>query len=197
MSSKAFQRWRTHSALAAAAAGARAFSAGQVVNDDGHAAGYAAGLERGLADGRQQAAEQLAADGARLAGLFDSLAAPLADVEQDVVDSVLQLACALARQVVRRELTAMPARISELIREGVAALPPTARQITVHLNPQDMDLVRSAAPRGRNDARWELLADASLDRGGCRITTESSEVDLTLETRLAEVFAQLTEDEEA
>ncbi len=143
--------------------------------------------------GRQRADEQLAADSARLVALLDSLAVPLANLEQELLDSVLQLACALAKQVVRRELTAVPARIGELVREGVAALPPTAREITVYLNPLDLDLVRSTAPRGRNDARWELLADPSLERGGCRINTSSSEVDLTLETRLAEVFARLME----
>lgn len=159
----------------------------------GHAQGYAAGLAQGLAEGRERAAEALAEDAARLAALLDSLAAPLAELEQELLDNLLRLACALAKQVVRRELTAVPTRVGELVREGVAALPPAARQISIHLNPLDLDLVRGIGPRGRNDARWELVADASLTRGGCRISTESSEVDLTLETRLATVFARLLE----
>ncbi|GAB4357196.1 MAG: hypothetical protein Kow0073_15090 [Immundisolibacter sp.] len=159
--------------------------------------GFAAGLEQGLAAGRERSEAQRAADGERLAALLDSLAAPLANLEQELLESLQTLALALARQVVRHELTAVPARIVDLVRAGVAALPATARQITVHLNPQDMDLVRSLVPRGRHDARWELLADAGVQRGGCRISTESSEVDLTLDTRLAEAFDRLLEGGEA
>lgn len=193
MSNKPFQGWQAVSARRAETGNPALEQARAQAVEVGHAAGYAAGLEQGLAEGRQRAAEHLAGDAAQLASLLDSLAAPLANLEQELLDSMLQLACALAQQVVRRELTAVPARIGELVREGVAALPPAARQISVHLNPLDLDLVRTMAPRGRGDARWELVADPSLSRGGCRISTESSEVDLTLETRLSEVFARLLE----
>ena len=193
LSNKPFQGWQAVSARLAETGNPALEQARAQAAEVGHAAGYAAGLEQGLAEGRQRAAEQLAGDAAQLASLLDSLAAPLADLEQELLDSMLQLACALAQQVVRRELTAVPARIGELVREGVAALPPAARQISVHLNPLDLDLVRTMAPRGRGDARWELVADPGLSRGGCRISTESSEVDLTLETRLSEVFARLLE----
>lgn len=187
MSSKPFQGWQSVSCASPQAVDPRVEQARQ----DGHAEGYAAGLAEGLADGRQRAAVALADDAAHLSALLDSLAQPLAALEQELLDKLLQLACALARQVVRRELTAVPARIGELVREGVAALPPAARQISVHLNPQDLDLVRGISPRARSDAHWELVADAGLARGGCRISTESSEVDLTLEARLGEVFGRL------
>ena len=159
----------------------------------GHAEGYAAGLEQGLAEGRRRAAEELAQNRAAFADLLDSLAAPLAELEQQLLDALLQLGCALARRVLRHELSVAPARIAELVREGVAALPATARQVSVHLNPLDLDLVRGSGPRGRGDARVELVADAGISRGGCRISSEASEVDLTLETRLDEAFARLRE----
>lgn len=193
MSSKPFQHWQALSPAQPQAVDPQLEQAREQAREAGHAAGYAAGLAQGLADGRQRAAEALANDAAQLTALLDSLAQPLATLEQELCDNLLQLACALARQVVRRELTAVPTRIGELVREGIAALPPAARQISVHLNPLDLDLVRGISPRARSDARWELVADASLSRGGCRISTESSEVDLTLEARLGEVFARLME----
>ena len=96
-----------------------------------------------------------------LTALLDSLAQPLATLEQELCDNLLQLACALARQVVRRELTAVPQRIGELVREGVAALPPAARQISVHLNPLDLDLVRGISPRGRSASSAKTLGAPS------------------------------------
>ncbi len=191
MSSKPFQRWQVVSPTRLSAVDPRLEQALEQARETGHAQGYAAGLAQGLADGRQRATDVLAGEAAQLATLLDNLAQPLVTLEQELLDNLLQLACALARQIVRRELTAVPQRIGDLVREGVAALPPAARQISVHLHPLDLDLVRGISPRGRNDARWELVADAGLSRGGCRISTESSQVDLTLEARLSEVFARL------
>ena len=197
-SNKTFQRWQPPVAQPAPAdpqleqlraeAREQARAAGHA---EGYAAGYAAGLEQGLAEGRQRAADELAQNRAVWADLLDSLAAPLAELEQELLDQLLQLGCALARRVLRHELTVAPARIVELVREGVAALPATARQVTVHLNPLDLDLVRGSGPRGRGEARVELVADAGISRGGCRISTEASQVDLTLEARLDEALAQL------
>ncbi|WP_440940271.1 FliH/SctL family protein [Immundisolibacter sp.] len=188
MSSKAFQRWQAASATSTADPQEL-----ERLREAAREAGFAAGLEQGLAAGRERVEAQQAADGERLAALLESLAAPLVNLEQELLDSLQTLALALARQVVRGELTAVPARIADLVRAGVAALPATARQITVHLHPEDVDLVRSLARRGRNDARWELLADAGVQRGGCRISTEASEVDLTLDTRLREAYDRLLE----
>ncbi|WP_372696090.1 FliH/SctL family protein [Immundisolibacter sp.] len=188
MSSKAFQRWQAASATSTADPQEL-----ERLREAAREAGFAAGLEQGLAAGRERVEAQQAADGERLAALLESLAAPLVNLEQELLDSLQTLALALARQVVRGELTAVPARIVDLVRAGVAALPATARQITVHLHPEDVDLVRSLARRGRNDARWELLADAGVQRGGCRISTEASEVDLTLDTRLREAYDRLLE----
>ncbi|MDD3650276.1 FliH/SctL family protein [Immundisolibacter sp.] len=197
MSSNTFQRWEAVSARVSEAVDPQLERLRAQAREQawaaGHAEGYAAGLEQGLAEGRRRAAEELAQNRAAFADLLDSLAAPLAELEQQLLDALLQLGCALARRVLRHELSVAPARIAELVREGVAALPATARQVSVHLNPLDLDLVRGSGPRGRGDARVELVADAGISRGGCRISSEASEVDLTLETRLDEAFARLRE----
>jgi len=53
------------------------------------------------------------------------------------------LAGGIARHIVRRELKTQPDEIVAVIRETVALLPMTARDIRVHLNPEDAKLVRS------------------------------------------------------
>ena len=64
-------------------------------------------------------------------------------------------------------------------------LPPAARQISVHLNPLDLDLVRGISPRGRSDVRWELVDDTSLTRGGCVVHSDIGSLDARIETQLA------------
>lgn len=47
--------------------------------------------------------------------------------------------------------------------------------------------------RERHEERWRLLEDEQLLPGGCRIETEHSQVDATLETRLEQLITQLFE----
>ena len=38
---------------------------------------------------------------------------------------------------------------------------------------------------------WLLNKDELLERGGCRVTTESSTIDYSLETRMEDVFSRV------
>ena len=64
----------------------------------------------------------------------------------------MQLAVTIARQLVRRELRIDPAQVIAIIRETVALLPAAARDVRVHLHPEDAAVVREklATPDGRS-----------------------------------------------
>ena len=50
-----------------------------------------------------------------------------------------------------------------------------------------------SALRERHEESWRILEDDSLLPGGCRIETEHSRIDATIETRLAQAVKQLFE----
>ena len=58
--------------------------------------GYREGVERGLAEANERVQQ--------LERILDHLAQPLRDLDQSVADSLVDLSCQIARQVVRREL---------------------------------------------------------------------------------------------
>ena len=60
---------------------------------------------------------------------------------------------ALARQIVRRELKTDPTQIIGIIREAIAALPVAARDVRVHLHPEDAAVVRAAPGAHRERTR--------------------------------------------
>ena len=152
------------------------------------------GYEAGLSAARAEV-ERLRADldgrVKRLDSLLGLLATPLAALDEDVQRQLALLALAIGTQLARRELKASPEEIIPLIRECVGRLPAAARDVRVHLHPEDAALVREhlAAPTG--ERAWTLIEDPTLSRGGCLVRTDASQIDARLESRVAAVAASL------
>lgn len=159
--------------------------------DEGRAAGVAAGMRE--LDARIDAVERI----------LDALARPLEELDHRVEEELLALVQAVVRQLVRRELKHDPAHLVGLIREGLAALPLTAGEVVVRLNPADADAIRhrldeatgdAGATNGR-DRAWRIETDPLLEQGGCLISSPRSDIDLRLDARLARIIAALLTDQ--
>ncbi len=68
-------------------------------------------------------------------------------------------------------------RSSAVIRETVALLPLAARDVRVHLNPEDARLVRARLAEASSDRAWSIAEDPIIARGGCRVSSENSAID--------------------
>jgi flagellar assembly protein FliH len=154
---------------------------------------------RGFADGEKKGLEQGVCAGTeaaenRLCPLLDSLRKLLselhtlrrqacADLEAELVD----LALAVARKILGREVAAGPDQITGIIRRALSQVEDAAR-ITIRLNPSDLKHLNEARPRLLADLTRTRLAhfegDAGLDPGGCFIETEAGEVDARIQHQL-------------
>lgn len=160
--------------------------------------GHAEGREAGLAAVREEAratAAELEQRVQQLQSILDFMTRPLMDLDQQVQRQLVQLAGAIARHLVRRELKTQPDEIVAVVRETVALLPVGARQVRVFLHPQDAELVRSRLAAGSGERAWSLVEDPMLARGGCRVSSDSSSIDATLEQRLGAAIATVLGDE--
>lgn len=154
---------------------------------------YARGLREGIAAGQAQMKEKAR----RFVSLADALEAPLREGGEALEQELLRLCLAIARQIVRREIHLDPGQIMAVIREAVAALPVSTQTIQVRLHPEDGTVVRAVVAESQEDVTWRIVDDPSLTRGDCRILTEHSQVDGTLDNRLAAIAAKLVGDERA
>ncbi|MEI7035942.1 flagellar assembly protein FliH [Fulvimonas yonginensis] len=152
--------------------------------------GYAAGLAQGLAEARAQGREQAA----RLASICEQAARPLDALDAVVEQELAQLAVVIARRVIAHELAMQPERIVQAVRQAVAALPSATRELRVRLHPDDLALLRELEV---TEAHWHLVADPALQRGGCRLESERSRLDASLETRLSAVVDAVLGEEAA
>ena len=160
-------------------------------------AGFTRGLEAGEAAALSEQRPHLLAlqDGVkRVASILDLLAAPLAELDPVVEQQLAALACTVARHVVRRELQTDPGQIIAAVREAVELLPSSARDVRVRVHPDDAALLREKLAQPQTDRAWTLVEDPVLERGGCRVVTDHSQVDARVETRLGAAIAAVLGD---
>jgi flagellar assembly protein FliH len=130
-----------------------------------------------------------------LQSALDMLSRPLAQVDDEVFSQVAQLAVAVARGIVRRELRTDPTQVIGIVRETVALLPASARSVRVVLHPEDAALVRQRLPASGPDQAWSICEDPVLARGDCRVQTEFAQIDARVESRLNQSLSALLGDE--
>ncbi|MGE3296911.1 MAG: flagellar assembly protein FliH [Porticoccaceae bacterium] len=151
----------------------------------------------GLAEGRAAGLREFATKGQQLERLLATLTRPFEALDDSIECALATLVTTLVRQLLRREIRTEPGEIVAVVREAMALLPVAARNICVHLHPDDATLVREAlAGFGSGDERpWRLVEDPLAGRGGCKVTTDDSYIDASLDSRLAKLFAQTFGDE--
>jgi len=160
------------------------------------ARGYEAGVARAQAEA-QAAVSLQTARVQRLDAILQLLAAPLQQIDTEVERELLQLTLAVGKQLARRELRIDPTQIIGIIRESLAQLPLAAREIRVHLHPEDAATVRERLPASSTERAWSIVEDPTLTRGGCLVRSDNSQIDVRLESRVSAVIASALGEERA
>ena len=106
----------------------------------------------------------------------------------------VQLATAIAERIIRREVRQRPEIAEGLIREALE-LAMGAGSVTVHLSPQDYEALRDRTKNFTQQlgplAAAELMPDAEITPGGCRVVTDFGVIDQTIEAQLSRIREEL------
>jgi hypothetical protein len=142
-------------------------------------------------EGQRRLDEYIAQQGAesrQRRGADAALEQRFAESEQVVAQGVLDLACELARQVVRRELAQDPEALRPVIREALGLLSADARMAVVRLNPQDHALLAEtpAGEFGSLELKW--VADPTVAAAAAWLR-RLAQVDGSLSRRWARALA--------
>jgi flagellar assembly protein FliH len=163
---------------------------------ESEARGYQAGLEKAQAES-QLSLDSLAARVRQLESILQLLGRPLADLDAEVEKELLQLALTVGKQLARRELRIDPSQVIGIIRESLSQLPASAREVRVHLHPEDAATVRERLAEPTSQRAWTIVEDPTQSRGDCIIRTETSQIDVRLESRINAVIANVLGEERA
>ncbi|WP_347330251.1 flagellar assembly protein FliH [Marinimicrobium locisalis] len=159
---------------------------------EGRERGYEAGYDQGLAEGYdvgekkglEEMRQKLVAERQRFQHMIQALREPLAEQEDALEQWILQTVCVLTRSLVQRELLTDSSHIIEQVKAAVDALPAGAEHLRIYLNPDDRVLVEAYVEEHQLD--WQFHTDEQLLPGGCRVETRESQVDFSVEHRLAQ-----------
>lgn len=162
---------------------------------EGHAEGMAQGRAEAGLEWQQRMDDYVAGAGQDTARRMDTLVraldASLGELQQRMAQELLQLACDIARQVVRQELSGNPNALLPVVREALGMLVAEGRPATVRLNPADLDTLEAPLREEFGQAKVQWQADAAIAVGDCLVESAGTVIDGGLDKRWRRAIAAL------
>jgi flagellar assembly protein FliH len=170
-------------------------SARQQAHADGYAQGFEQGRAQTLMGAQKQISDYIAGQGRETAqqfgALIESARTQLEAAEQMAGQAVLELACELARQVLRHEIASNPNVLLPVIREALGQLFSDSKAVQIKLHPLDLDVLQGVLNEEYPNLPLTLQPDPSLTRGGCLVESAGTVIDGRLEKRWARAIGRL------
>ncbi len=146
----------------------------------------AAGLREGEAAGRSRAEAEIQPVIERLTRTIADLAGARAQLRREAESDMLQLAMAIARRVLRRELVVDPDALHGLALGALEKL--EAQEIArVRLHPSHTAAVAALLRQESGRGTVEVVPDSALEPGAAIFETARGNLDASVETQLQEI----------
>ncbi|MBX2807721.1 MAG: flagellar assembly protein FliH [Cellvibrionaceae bacterium] len=162
----------------------------RIAEKDGFANGYEKGLEQGLQQGMERglndARDKIQQQCQSLQHIVEALLIPLEKEHSRLETLMVDMICQLTRAVVQGELQTQTVDITQMVANALALLPAGTACFTLYVNPQDLALIEQYLPLSEQD--YQLRVDENLLRGGCRLESQHSRIDASMETRLEKIL---------
>lgn len=157
--------------------------------------GKVQGLEEGNEEGLAQGKEAIDSLSERWQNLIEQLDKPLASVEKNVEDQLLNLVVQLTEAVVLQEAKTNPDILIAAIASGIKALPSNEANTQIHLHPDDIKHVeKQFGEQHISESGWRLLPAPHITPGSCQIQNSTSNIDLQMKSRLKQVLESFLQD---
>ena len=165
----------------------------------GYREGFSEGFDQGVLEGRfegeKKASEELAARFSAECGelpkmletMFSQLDGRWRSVIEETRCEIVQLVLEVSRRVIRRSIEDLPEIVAENLEVAVSRICDRKR-LRIEVNPADRSAIEDHLPRLARPFRdcegVCIEDDPSMERGGCRVISDSGGVDLSIETQL-------------
>jgi flagellar assembly protein FliH len=154
-------------------------------------AGFRAGLEQGKSIGMQvapdQAQQRQMEQAQRFTIMFSDLTnqaqVEFSTAEETLAEQLANLACAIAKKVLLRELELSTSQITDLVRRCLGTLQLRPIPCVLHVNPRDFGLINETLSAEIARASVTVLSDPAVSAGGCTVRHPEVDIDATVETR--------------
>ena len=179
----------------------RAIAEGRAAGlEQGQKEGLTKGLAQGLADGKAQATKEGSPRVAAAVGAFEQLGAlveqhvaSLVNIEEDLLGLTLGIARRVVKTLAARDASVIEANVREAVR-----LAATKASLRIAIHPEHraqlVGLLNELKLTWPNIQHLELVDDATLALGGCRVMTIAGEIDADVDRQIGRLLAELAPD---
>jgi len=152
---------------------------------------------KGFAQGERAGAEAAGKRGEvmlrRLTETLDELTSLRAQMIHQTEHQMVQLALAVARRVVHREISLDRDLLVAMARVALDRLGESA-QVTVRLSPEDFEATAASRASHWTGTNVTVVADSRVSRGGCRIESDLGVLDAGADAQIQEIARALLGD---
>ncbi len=160
---------------------------------DAGASSYQHGFQEGQAAARREAAAHTEAMHLQVARTIEELCGLRQRFRHEAEEDVVELAIAIARRILHRELTVAPEALLGLVKAALEKI--ELREVhRVRVSRADAPMVAQHLEKMGLPRPIEVIADPSLERGSAILDSSRGALDASVETQLAEIergFADL------
>ena len=169
----------------------------------GYEEGKSQGIEEGIIQGIEEGNEKGLLEGKETIdklsdtwqSLIEQLDKPLASVEKNIEEQLLNLVIQLTEAVVLQEAKTNPDILIAAIAEGIKSLPSNDANTQIHLHPDDIKHVEQQFGEAHiRESGWRLLPAPQITPGSCQIENSTSNIDLQMKSRLKQVLEPFLQD---
>jgi len=154
-------------------------------------------FSKGFAQGERAGGEAAAKRGEAMLRRLTETIGELTTLREQMIHEterqMVQLALAIARRVVQREISLDQDLLVAMARVALDRLGESA-QVTVRLNPEDFEATASARTAQWTGTQVTVVADARVGRGGCRVESEFGTMNAGADAQIQEIARALLGD---
>lgn len=144
--------------------------------------------ETAAKEGYRAGIEQAEVDISALRAKIADFVSAKKEVFEYIAPDILEISVDIARKIIKKEVEQDPQIILDSIVEVMRTISKEESRITVKVNPLQVDLVKTELPEYISsmgvDAKITVLADDTVEEGGCILNTNNGIVDASLDTQL-------------
>ena len=110
------------------------------------------------------------------------------DVYEYIAPDILEISVDIAKKIIKKELNTDPQVLINTIIDVLKTVAKSESKVTIKVNPQSVQFIKDTIPNIAYEygieAKVNILADPSIENGGCIFQTNNGIVDASIDTQL-------------
>jgi len=153
---------------------------------EGYQSGFVQGQQEGYQAGLSQAENEIQLAHQRSTDLLVSAQKQADIMVMNAEKQLVELSLSIARKILKREIDENPMTILPIVKEALGKVQ-DAESIVIRVNPEDTEVLQMAKRDLQQviggDKALSIIADYTINPGGCMIDTKLGTVDATIDTQ--------------